>query len=80
MSKTITLRDTNHGFRRCIRELAAGEITRNGKPVAKSPRQARSVARGRARSDAGTNRKRLGLGNKHLNQDDLYDEIIASNI
>lgn len=38
MSKTITLRDANQGFSRCIREVEAGEefvITRNGKPVAK---------------------------------------------
>lgn len=38
MSKTITLRDANQGFSRCIREVEAGEefvITRKGKPVAK---------------------------------------------
>lgn len=38
MSKTITLRDANQGFTRCIREVEAGEefiITRNGKPVAR---------------------------------------------
>lgn len=29
------MRNTNQGFPRRIRELAAGEITRNGKPVAK---------------------------------------------
>jgi prevent-host-death family protein len=38
MSKTITLRDANQGFSRCIREVEAGEefiITRNGEPVAR---------------------------------------------
>ena len=36
--KTITLRDANQGFARCVREVEAGEefvITRNGKPVAR---------------------------------------------
>lgn len=38
MSKTITLRDANQGFSRCIREVESGEefiITRNGVPVAR---------------------------------------------
>lgn len=38
MSKTITLRDANQRFSRCIREVEAGEefiITRNGKSVAR---------------------------------------------
>lgn len=38
MSKTISLRDANQGFSRCIREVEAGEeflITRNGQPVAR---------------------------------------------
>ena len=38
MSKTITLRDANQGFSRCVRQVEAGEefvITRNGKPVAR---------------------------------------------
>ncbi len=36
--KTITLRDANQGFARCVREVEAGEefvITRNGAPVAR---------------------------------------------
>ena len=36
--KTITLRDANQGFARCVREVEAGEefvITRNGQPVAR---------------------------------------------
>jgi prevent-host-death family protein len=38
MTKTITLRDANQGFARCIREVEAGEefvVTRNGAPVAR---------------------------------------------
>jgi prevent-host-death family protein len=38
MTKTLTLRDANQTFARCIREVEAGEdivITRNGKPVAR---------------------------------------------
>lgn len=37
MTKTLTLRDANQSFARCIREVEAGEdfiITRNGIPVA----------------------------------------------
>jgi prevent-host-death family protein len=38
MTKTVTLRDANQSFARCVREVEAGEefvITRNGKPVAR---------------------------------------------
>ena len=38
MSKTITPREANQGFARCIREVEAGEeyvITRKGEPVAR---------------------------------------------
>ena len=38
MSRTISLREANQGFSRCIREVEAGEeyvITRNGRPVAR---------------------------------------------
>jgi prevent-host-death family protein len=38
MSKTITLREANQAFSRCIREVEAGEdfvVTRNGRPVAR---------------------------------------------
>jgi prevent-host-death family protein len=38
MAKTVTLRDANQQFARCIREVEAGEefvITRNGNPVAR---------------------------------------------
>ena len=38
VAKTITLREANQAFSRCIREVEAGEeftITRNGEPVAR---------------------------------------------
>jgi prevent-host-death family protein len=38
MTKTLSLRDANQSFARCIREVEAGEefvITRNGTPVAR---------------------------------------------
>ncbi len=38
MAKTVTLRDANQQFARCIREVEGGEefvITRNGTPVAR---------------------------------------------
>ena len=47
MAKTVTLRDANQQFARCIREVEAGEefvITRNGNPVARlSPIAGRRV-------------------------------------
>ncbi len=38
MTRTVTLREANQSFARCIREVEAGEeliITRNGNPVAR---------------------------------------------
>ena len=47
MPKTISLREANQSFSRCVREVEAGEefvITRNGKPVARLvPAQAERV-------------------------------------
>jgi prevent-host-death family protein len=47
MAKTVTLRDANKQFARCIREVEAGKelvITRNGTPVARlSPIAGRRV-------------------------------------
>ncbi len=47
MTKTVSLREANQSFARCIREVEAGEvfvITRNGKPVARlSPVSGRRV-------------------------------------
>jgi prevent-host-death family protein len=47
MTKTVTLREANQSFARCIREVEGGEefvITRNGAPVARlSPVSKRRV-------------------------------------
>ena len=47
MARTVSLREANQSFARCIREVEAGEefvITRNGKPVARlSPVTGRRV-------------------------------------
>jgi prevent-host-death family protein len=47
MIRTLTLRDANQSFARCVREVEAGEeiiITRNGTPVARlSPVNKRRV-------------------------------------
>ena len=47
MTQTLTLRDANQSFARCIRDVEAGAdfiITRNGKPVARlSPVSTRRV-------------------------------------
>ncbi|HZT88647.1 MAG TPA: type II toxin-antitoxin system prevent-host-death family antitoxin [Stellaceae bacterium] len=66
MGKTITLREANQNFSRCIREVEAGEeyvITRNGRPVARltparrervlTPDQQAALARTRARMEKG---------------------------
>ncbi|MFZ2005482.1 MAG: type II toxin-antitoxin system prevent-host-death family antitoxin [Stellaceae bacterium] len=88
MSKTITLRDANQGFSRCIRAVEAGEefvITRNGKPVAKltpvggkrvlTPEQQAARARTIQRMEKG-----WPLGTERLSREELYDEIIARKI
>lgn len=64
--KTISLRDANQGFSRCIREVESGEefvITRDGTPVAKlvpiaarrvlTPEQQDALARIKARRAEG---------------------------
>lgn len=66
MSKTLSLREANHAFSRCIREVEAGEeitITRRGRPVARlvpvrhkrvlTPEQEAARARARARMEEG---------------------------
>ena len=85
MSKTITLREANQTFARCIREVEAGEeitITRRGQPVARllpvggkrvlTPEQAAARARALARMKKGWR-----LGGERFNRDELYDEIIG---
>jgi len=81
MSKTISLRDANQGFSRCIREVEAGEefvITRNGKPVARlmpvdakrmlTPDQEAALAR------IGDTTWPLNIG--RFNRDEIYKERI----
>lgn len=81
MSRTITLREANQAFSRCIREVEAGEefvITRNGTPVARllpvngrrilTPEQEAARARARAIMEKGWE---IGAG--PLNRDELYD-------
>ena len=66
MSKTISLREANQAFARCVRDVEAGAeyiITRNGRPVARlapvggrrvlSPEQQAARLRARARMDKG---------------------------
>jgi prevent-host-death family protein len=81
MSKTVTLRDANQSFARCIREVEAGEdfvITRNGKPVARlspiggrralTPVQQAALERLRAAMDKGWD---IGAG--PLDRDSLHE-------
>ena len=80
MSKTISLREANQAFSRCIREVEAGEeftITRKGQPVARlvpasrkrilTPEQEAAVARLRAAMEEG-----WPLNAGPLDRDELY--------
>jgi prevent-host-death family protein len=84
MSKTISLRDANQGFSRCIREVEAGEefvITRNGQPVARlipvegrrvlTPEQEAARARTLERMTKG-----WPLNIERFNRDEIYEERI----
>ena len=81
MSKTITLREANQAFARCIREVEAGAeyiITRNGRAVARlvpvgvrrilSPEQQAARARTRARMEMG-----WPIGAGPLDRDSLHE-------
>jgi prevent-host-death family protein len=81
--KTISLRDANQGFARCIREVEAGEefvITRNGAPVAKltpvsgrrvlTPEQEAALERMKARTATGWG---AGLSEGKFDRDTLYE-------
>jgi prevent-host-death family protein len=81
MSKTITLREANQTFSRCIRAVEAGEdfvITRNGQPVAKlspiggrrvlTPEQEAAVERTRVRMEKG-----WLISDGPFNRDELHD-------
>ena len=87
MSKTITLREANQAFARCIREVEAGEeitITRRGEPVARivparrnrvlTPEQEAALERTRKRMEKGWH-----LGGVRVNREELYDEILGIN-
>jgi len=82
MTKTITLREANQGFARCVREVESGEeyvITRNGVPVARlvpavtgrrslSPAQEAALVRTRARMANG-----WPIGAGPLERDKLHE-------
>ncbi len=81
MTKTLTLREANQTFARCIRAVEAGEefvITRNGAPVARllpvnqrrmlSPAQQAAWQRTRERMQRGWN---IGAG--PLDRDALHE-------
>jgi len=87
MGRTITLREANQAFSRCIREVEAGEeitITRRGEPVARivpvrhkrvlTPEQEAALERTRRRLEKGWH-----LGGLKVNRDELYDEILGIN-
>ena len=80
-SRTITLREANQAFARCIREVEAGEeyvIARNGRPVARlvpvsgrrvlTPEQEATLSRTRARMEKGWP---IGVG--PLDRDALHE-------
>jgi prevent-host-death family protein len=81
MSKTISLREANQAFARCVREVEAGAeyiITRNGRPVARlmpaggrrilNPGQHAARARARARMEKG-----WPIGAGPLDRDSLHE-------
>ena len=83
--RTISLRDANQSFARCVREVEAGEefvVTRNGKPVARlvpvqpaprklTPKQEAALTRTKARMAQG-----WPLGGGKLDRDALYGRAI----
>ena len=82
MTKTVSLREANQSFARCIREAEAGEefvITRNGKPVARlspvsdrrvlTPEQEAAWERTKRRMEEGWN---IGAG--PLDRDSLHEQ------
>jgi prevent-host-death family protein len=81
MRKTISLREANQAFARCVREVEAGAefiITRNGRPVARlisangrrilSAEQQAARARTRARMEKG-----WPIGANRLDRDSLHE-------
>jgi prevent-host-death family protein len=81
MSKTISLREANQAFARCVRDVESGAeyiITRNGRPVARlmpvgdrrilSPEKQAARARARARMEKG-----WPIGAGPLDRDNLHE-------
>jgi prevent-host-death family protein len=81
MSKSISLREANQAFARCVREVEGGEeyvITRNGLPVARlvpfgggrvlNPEQRAARVRARARMEKG-----WPIGAGPLDRDSLHE-------
>lgn len=81
MTKTLTLREANQNFSRCVREVEAGEefvITRNGRPVARlTPARAHRVLTERQRAALerlrAVAREGWDLGGGPLDRDALHD-------
>ena len=82
MAKTVSLREANQSFARCIREVEAGEefvITRKGRPVGRlapiaghrvlTPEQEEARARARTLMKKGAS---VGIGK--FNREDAYEE------
>jgi len=87
MAKTVTLREANQAFSRCIHEVEAGEeltITRDGEPAARlvpvrrervlTPEQETVLARLEEAMKKG-----WPLNAGRFNRDELYDEILGIN-
>lgn len=66
MTKTMTLREANQNFSRCVREVEAGAeivITRNGEPVARmSPVKTQRVLTPEQQAAWERTRQRMELG------------------
>jgi prevent-host-death family protein len=81
MTKTVTLREANQSFSRCIREVESGEefvITRNGVPVARlSPVAHRRVLTPEQQAALDRTLKRMNegwdIGAGPLDRDSLYE-------
>jgi len=81
VTRTLSLRDANQSFARCIREVEAGEeivITRNGQPVARitpvSTRRALTPAQEAAWTELeAAMRKGWDIGAGPLDRDALHE-------
>jgi prevent-host-death family protein len=81
VTKTLTLREANQSFARCIREVEAGEefvITRNGSPVARlSPVNKRRVLTATQQAAWERTRQRMDdgwdIGAGSLDRDALHE-------